>query len=284
MNTEQQLLDYGRIEKAIEYITINQAYQPSLSDIAYAVKMSPNHFQRLFTRWAGITPKKFLQYITLEKSKERLAFGDKLPEEALQAGLSDTGRLHDLIIKFEGMTQAQFRESGQGKVIFYDLYPSIFGLFLLGVTEEGHICSLDFTDDLEITVAEWKNKWHKGQLVRSNEKTAPLAEKIISPKPGTEIIIAPAGTDFQLKVWEALLKIPFGNIVSYKTIAEASGNPNALQAVGSAIGSNPVAYIVPCHRVIRRAGNISQYRWGQTRKMALIAWEACLTDNTPDNY
>jgi len=279
MITEQQLIDYRRIEQAIEFIAINQAYQPSLDDIAYAVKMSPNHFQRLFTRWAGISPKKFLQYITLEKSRERLAMGDSLSSAASHAGLSGTGRLYDLFIKFEGMTPGQYRDAGSGVELYYDIFPSIFGLFLLGITGEGKITTLSFTDDPGEEIARFRETWKNSKLVQDNSRTAPVAEKIISPVPGTELSILARGTQFQVKVWEALLRIPFGKIVSYRSVAEAAGNPRALQAVGSAIGSNPIAFLIPCHRVIRRAGNINQYRWGQTRKTALIGWEACLAES-----
>jgi len=279
MTSEQQLIDYQRVEKAIEFIALNQVYQPSLEDIAAAVKMSPNHFHRLFTSWAGISPKKFLQYITLEKSRQRLAMGDSLSATAYQSGLSGTGRLHDLYIRFEGMTPGQYREAGRGVELFYDIFPSIFGMFLLGITGDNKITTISFTDNPDDAVDEFRTAWKEATIVKNNSRTAPVAEKIVSPVAGTELTISARGTEFQLKVWEALLKIPFGKVVSYKSIAEASGNPKALQAVGSAIGSNPVAYLIPCHRVIRRAGNISQYRWGQNRKTALIGWEACLAED-----
>lgn len=278
MNSEQQLLDYSRVEKAIDFIVDHQLYQPSLNDIAASEKMSPDHFQRMFKRWAGISPKKFLQYITLEKSKERLARGASLTETAYQAGLSGTGRLHDLYTRFEGMTPGQYKNQGRGLKLFYSLFPSIFGQFILAVTAEGNICHLAFTDNPELSVIEFRQLWNNASIAEDHRITSQVAQKILNPVKGDYVTVMAKGTEFQLKVWEALLKIPAGAVVSYETIAALAGNPKALQAVGGAIGSNPVAYLIPCHRVIRKAGNINQYRWGQKRKMAIIGWEACLAE------
>jgi AraC family transcriptional regulator of adaptative response/methylated-DNA-[protein]-cysteine methyltransferase len=275
--SEQQILDYNRVEKAIEFIAANQASQPSLDEISRHINLSPFHLQRLFTNWAGITPKKFLQYLTLEKSRERLALGSTLEETAQWSGLSGTSRLHDLFIRFEGMTPGQYRDSGRGVEIYYNIYPSLFGNLLLGVTSEGAICYLSYNQNSEMAISEMQTRWKNATLIRDKKNSEPVAKKIFNPAPGSEIPIFTVGTDFQLKVWEALLKIPFGKIASYQLVAEIAGNPKALQAVGSAIGNNPIAYLIPCHRVIRKAGNINQYRWGAHRKMAMIGWEACIS-------
>jgi AraC family transcriptional regulator of adaptative response/methylated-DNA-[protein]-cysteine methyltransferase len=270
----QALLDYQRIKKAIEFITEHAAEQPQLEPIAAHVHLSPYHFQRLFLRWAGISPKKFLQYITLEHSKKRLRSGNNLAEVADTVGLSGTSRLHDLFINIEGMTPDQYKKGGLGITVHYDFFIGPFGKYLLAVTQSDKICSLFFTDDEKQAVAELNECWINSTVIQDTQKTVPVAKKLFTVSPDNSIELLVKGTLFQIKVWEALIKIPYGCIVSYQAVADYIKHPNALRAVGSAIGKNPISYLIPCHRVIRKAGHIGEYRWGSVRKRALIGWEA----------
>lgn len=274
MYTEQSHIDYQRIEKAILFIRDSQADQPGLEAIAHHVHLSPSHFQRLFTQWAGISPKKFLQYLTIEHAREILDRNKSLEEVAYRAGLSGTGRLHDLFISIEGMTPDQYRKAGAGLTIYTGIHHSPFGKYLLAVTSEGRICTLQFVEDEELAMAELQKQWSASELIPDQEKTGVVAGSLFHSRNNDPIGLLLRGTPFQLKVWEALLKIPSGELVSYQLVAEYVDNPRGLQAVGSAIGKNPVAYLVPCHRVIKKAGQISEYRWGQSRKSAIIGWEA----------
>lgn len=278
MYSEQALVDYGRIEEAIAYIKEHQENQPSLEEIATHVHLSPYHFQRLFTRWAGISPKKFLQYLTIQYARKILDKNQSLAQVAQEAGLSGPGRLHDLFVGIEGMTPDQYRRSGSGLTLFHGFFHSPFGKYLLAVTSEDRICSLQFIEDESLALEELRRQWSGSMHLPDPERTGQIARKLFAPGASDQIRLLLRGTPFQLKVWEALLKIPFGELVSYQVIAEYLNNPQGLQAVGSAIGRNPVAYLVPCHRVIKKAGQISEYRWGRTRKSALIGWEASLQE------
>jgi len=274
MNKNQPEVDYRRIENAIHYIGEHQTDQPSLEEIAAHVHMSPYHFQRLFTRWAGISPKKFLQYLTLKYAKSQLREDLSISEIAHEAGLSGTGRLHDLFIKMEGMTPGQYKKSGAGLIIHYGFHQGPFGKYILAITAEGRICALEFIDDDEQAVANIIQHWCESQLKYDPVKTSPMAANLFSPESSSPLNILVKGTPFQLKVWEALLKIPFGKLVSYQAVSEHINNPKGLQATGSAIGKNPVAFLIPCHRVVRKTGEINGYKWGLDRKSALIGWEA----------
>jgi AraC family transcriptional regulator of adaptative response/methylated-DNA-[protein]-cysteine methyltransferase len=274
MNSSQSDIDYERIQSAIQYIGKHQSTQPSLEEIAAFVHMSPYHFQRLFTRWAGISPKKFLQYLTLQYAKSQLQENLSLSEIAHEAGLSGTGRLHDLFINMEGMTPGQYKKSGAGLIIHYGFHQGPFGLYILAITSEGRICALEFTDDEETAAKSLQNQWSESVLKYDPGKTSPQAVNLFSPESSSPLNILVIGTPFQLKVWEALLKIPFGDLVSYQTVSEHVNNPRGLQATGAAIGKNPIAFLIPCHRVIRKTGEINGYRWGLDRKSALIGWEA----------
>ncbi len=274
----QKELDYERIKKSIEYISGNYTDQPELNEIAEHVHLSPYHFQRLFIRWAGVSPKKFLQYLTIENSKQRLEECSNLAEVAYDVGLSGTSRLHDLFVNIEGMTPHQYKLNGAGITIYYEFFVSPFGKFLLAVTNNNKICSIQFVDEEIQAEEELKNNWFNSTVIRNKEKTKVTAERIFDSKSTDSIQILAKGTAFQIKVWESLLKIPFGKLASYQSIAELIKKPKALQAVGSAIGNNPVAYLIPCHRVIRKAGNISQYRWGEARKKTIIGWEASYSE------
>jgi len=274
MYSEQALVDYRRIEEAIAFIKENQDSQPTLEEIANHVHLSPYHFQRLFTRWAGISPKKFLQYLTIQYARKILDKNQSLAKVAQDAGLSGPGRLHDLFVGIEGMTPEQYRRSGSGLTLYFGFHHSPFGKYLLAVTSEDRICSLQFVEDETLALKELKTQWSRSRHHPDPKRTGQIADTLFAPGASDQIRLLLRGTPFQLKVWEALLKIPFGELVSYQLIAEYVNNPRGLQAVGSAVGRNPVAYLVPCHRVIKKAGQISEYRWGRTRKSALIGWEA----------
>ena len=274
MNTKQAEADYKRVESAIHYIGKHQTNQPSLEEVARHVHMSPYHFQRLFTSWAGISPKKFLQYLTLRYAKDQLR-DDLSPEEiAYEAGLSGTGRLHDLFINMEGMTPGQYKKSGKGITINYGFHLSPFGKYILATTSEQRICGLEFTEDEKEAVDSLRQHWNESKLEHNPRFTSPLADELFSQGPETPLKLLVKGTPFQLKVWEALLKIPFGELVSYQSVSRHVQNPQGLQATGAAIGKNPVAFLIPCHRVVRKTGEINGYRWGLDRKSAMIGWEA----------
>ena len=270
----QELIDYERVKEAIVYISDHCDEQPELNDVAAHLGLSPFHFQRMFRRWAGVSPKKFLQYITLQRSKARLLSREKLEVVADEAGLSGTGRLHDLFVSIEGMTPHQYRLAGMGKTIHYGIIYSPFGRCLLAVTEDDRICSLFFVDDELTAIENLKQNWGNASLVRDDIKISSVGEKLFDPLAGKPVNLLLKGTTFQLKVWEALLKIPFGEVVSYRVVAEFINRPKAFRAVAGAIARNPVSFLIPCHRVLRQTGKISQYRWGKERKRALIAWEA----------
>ena len=274
MTTSQAETDYRRIEEAIRYLDMNHTHQPSLDEVAEHVHMSPYHFQRLFTRWAGISPKKFLQYLTLQYARERLKADLSIEETAHMAGLSGSSRLHDLFINLEGMTPGQYKKSGSGITIRYGFHPSPFGKYILAVTSEQRICTLEFTSDEQEASESLRSRWCESQLEYDPRFTATLAEGLFSEHPVTPLKLLVKGTPFQLKVWEALLKIPFGGLTSYQAVSRYVNNPRGIQATGSAIGKNPVAYLIPCHRVVRKTGAIHGYRWGLARKSAMIGWEA----------
>jgi AraC family transcriptional regulator of adaptative response/methylated-DNA-[protein]-cysteine methyltransferase len=270
----QAEVDYKRIERAIHYIGEHCNVQPSLEDIAEHVHMSPFHFQRLFTHWAGISPKKFLQYLTLRYAKKQIREDLSLSEIAYEAGLSGTSRLHDLFINMEGMTPGQYKKSGKGITIHYGFHQGPFGAYILALTSEERICALEFTDDEEGTVKALHEQWSKSKLKYDPTFTTSLAKQLFSYESKAPLKLLVKGTPFQLKVWEALLKIPFGELVSYQAVSEHVNNPRGFQATGGAIGKNPVAFLIPCHRVVRKTGEINGYRWGLDRKSALIGWEA----------
>ena len=271
MQTE---VDYKRIERAIHYIGEHHTAQPSLEEMAKHVHMSPYHFQRLFTRWAGVSPKKFLQYLTLQYAKEQIREDLSLSEIAYEAGLSGTSRLHDLFINLEGMTPGQYKKSGKGITIHYGFHHGPFGKFILAITSEESICALEFADNEEEAATALRHQWSESELKYNPSFTGPLAKRLFLHESTSPFKLLVKGTPFQMKVWEALLKIPFGELVSYQAVSEHINNPRGLQATGGAIGKNPVAYLIPCHRVIRKTGEINGYRWGLDRKSALIGWEA----------
>ncbi|RPG30219.1 MAG: methylated-DNA--[protein]-cysteine S-methyltransferase [Muricauda sp. TMED12] len=269
-------INYDRIAKAIAYIRENHRQQPTLAEIAEKVHLSPFHFQRLFTDWAGVSPKKFLQYTNLQYAKSILRESrETLFETAYRTGLSGTGRLHDLFVKIEGMTPGEFKNGGSDLTINYDVARTGFGDLLVASTPKG-VCHMAFMEDFKAAYAELQGHFPKAIFHRRSDLFQTEALKLYQQDWSNidQVKLHLKGTDFQLKVWETLLSIPRGNLVSYGDIAVKMCAPAASRAVGNAVGLNPVAYLVPCHRVIRSSGHIGGYRWGQTRKMALMGWEA----------
>jgi AraC family transcriptional regulator of adaptative response/methylated-DNA-[protein]-cysteine methyltransferase len=242
--------------------------------VAEHIHLSPTHFQRLFTRWAGVSPKKFLQFIHIQYARERLRRNLSLAQVAYETGLSGTGRLHDLFISIEGMTPYQYGQHGAGLTLHVGFHDSPFGRYMLAITDSERISTLEFIRDEERALDSLHHQWRNSTLIHHQEKTERIATRLFDPASSEPIRLLARGTPFQLKVWEALLKIPFGEVVPYQLIANHINNPKGLQAVGSAIGSNPIAFLIPCHRVIRKAGQISEYRWGAPRKAAMLGWEA----------
>ena len=273
-NYKQSSEDYLRIEQAILYLEDHYKDQPSLEEVAANIGLSEYHFQRLFTRWSGVSPKRFLQFLTKEGAKELLDQSENLLDTTHQVGLSSLGRLHDLFVTTEAVSPGEYKSHGEGVTIRYGLHASPFGKCLVAVTERG-ICHLGFTQTsegaaIDNLVADWKN----ARMIEDNRGTAPLIEPIFDLKHrGKPLNIHLRGTNFQLKVWEALLKIPTGVVTTYEGLAERIGQPAATRAVGTAVGHNPIAVLIPCHRVIRKVGEFGNYRYGALRKKALLARE-----------
>ncbi|WP_394990055.1 methylated-DNA--[protein]-cysteine S-methyltransferase [Emticicia sp.] len=272
----QGIIDYRRIEKAILFIEENFQTQPSLKEIADYVALSEFHFNRLFSKWAGTSPQRFMRFLTKEFAKEKLVESSNLLEATFESGLSSSSRLHDLFVTYEAMTPAEFKSKGAGLTIHYGIHETPFGDCLIAITERG-ITDFRFIENegKDLIIKELQQDFDKAKLIFDNNFTKPFIEQIFyethnSNKPLTLLM---RGTNFQIKVWEALLKIPFGQMVSYETIANAIGQPTAQRAVGTAIGSNRLGYIIPCHRVLQKVGGIGGYRWGVTRKKAILGWE-----------
>ena len=287
----QKARDYARIEKAIRFIDANFQDQPSLNAIAKAANLSPHHFQRLFTRWAGVSPTRFMHYLTVAYSKSLLNESWSVLDAALEAGTSGPGRLHDLFVAFEAMTPGEAKRRGDGLVIRHGLHDGPFGRFHILITDRG-ICGLTFAGDSALE--EQKRRWPLAIFTADKAGTAAVAGKVFKSgngksqeaRSGAEgsatgtknqdkpLALHVSGTNFQIKVWEALTAVPPGHVVSYGELARTAGQPNAARAVGTALGQNPIAYLIPCHRVIRATGVHDAYRWGRTRRQALLGWEA----------
>ncbi|MGF2411633.1 bifunctional helix-turn-helix domain-containing protein/methylated-DNA--[protein]-cysteine S-methyltransferase [Ferruginibacter sp.] len=277
--SQQEHINYNRIAEAIEYIQTNFKQQPNLDEVAAKVHLSPFHFQRLFTDWAGVSPKKFLQYTSVQYAKNILK--DKqasLFDAAFETGLSGTGRLHDLFIKIEGMTPGEFKNGGDNLFINYSYAETPFGNILVASTPKG-ICYMAFADDEQQAFADLKLYFPKAHFKQMLDIIQQNALYIFTHDWSKlhQIKLHLKGTEFQLKVWETLLKIPMGQLATYGTIATQIKKPNASRAVGTAIGSNPVAFLIPCHRVIQSTGTFGGYMWGPVRKTAIIGWEAAKT-------
>ncbi|MBM9498835.1 methylated-DNA--[protein]-cysteine S-methyltransferase [Leptospira sp. 201903071] len=267
---------YRKIATAIQFIQENSTSQPELEEIAKSVNLSPFHFQRLFTEWAGVSPKQFLQYLTLQNAKSILSKPQStLFDAAYETGLSGTSRLHDLFVRIEGMTPGEYKNGGEKLVIRYSFQKGIFGEYLVASTEKG-ICNLFFYDiPKEEILSELREQWSQAKLIQktdeNQERVVRFFDNTLNQKEKIKLHLK--GTDFQIKVWESLLKIPEGKLSSYSSVAGSIDQENASRAVGSAIGKNPIGYLIPCHRVIKSTGGIGEYRWGSERKMAMIGWE-----------
>lgn len=275
MSTQEEI-NYNRVAQAIDYIKANFKEQPSLDEVAANVHLSPFHLQRIFSEWAGTSPKKFLQYISIEHAKKVLAENDAtLFDAAYETGLSGTSRLHDLFINIEGMTPAEYKNGGKNLAINYSFAESPFGNIIVASTQKG-ICYMAFNEDEKQALSALKSKFPNALFHQKLDLIQQNALFIFQNDWSklSEIKLHLKGTDFQLKVWETLLKIPMGQLATYGTIAQKIKNSNASRAVGTAIGSNPVAFLIPCHRVIQSSGNFGGYMWGNTRKTAIIGWEA----------
>ncbi len=277
----QSDINYYRIAEAIDYIRSNFRSQPDLNDVAKKIHLSPFHFQRLFTEWAGTSPKKFLQYISIEHAKKLLKERQNtLSVTAFESGLSGTGRLHDLFINIEGMTPAEYKQGGKNLSIYYSFAESPFGNIIIASTNKG-ICHMAFyenSDDQALTLLKnhFPNARYEQRLDRIQQNALFIFQHDWSKL--NQIKLHLKGSEFQLKVWQALLTIPIGHLSTYGTIAQCIEKPTASRAVGTAIGSNPVAYLIPCHRVIQSTGEIGGYMWGSNRKAAIIGWEATKTN------
>lgn len=270
-------IQYDRIEKAIQFLKDNCHGQPSLEETAQHVALSKFHFQRLFERWAGVSPKAFVQYLTVSHAKSLLNKGQSALETAYSVGLSGPGRLHDLFIKMEAVSPGEFKAMGEGVEIVYGFYESLFGEMLVAETPKG-VCHLSFIQKRSVALEELRSQWLKARLIDGKGKQAALVFELMNNRTDWDrtISVHLCATPFQIKVWEALLKIPEGRLVSYQDVARMIGQPSASRAVGSAVGKNPIAYLIPCHRVIRETGVIGQYRWGSARKTAMLGWESAV--------
>jgi AraC family transcriptional regulator, regulatory protein of adaptative response / methylated-DNA-[protein]-cysteine methyltransferase len=275
-----QLEDYAKVCDVIAHLSENWREQPALEVLAGRVKLDPDQLQRLFTRWAGLTPKAFVQALTLDHARKMLVDSASILETALDVGLSGPGRLHDLFVVHEGMSPGAYKNRGAGLKISYGYHPSPFGVALVMVTAYG-LCGLSFADVGEeaATLNDMTRRWPKAEYHENSAITAPYAAQLFADqnfRPNQPLRITFIGTDFEIRVWETLLKIPVGKATTYGDIAASVGSPKAARAVGAAVGKNPMSFVVPCHRVIGKSGALTGYHWGLTRKKAILGWESGL--------
>lgn len=271
-NFSQQQRYYYQIEKALRFLGDRYLEQPALADVAKQAHMSEYHFQRLFTEWAGISPKKFLQYLTREHAKKLIDRSRNLLEVTYDSGLSSPSRLHDLFITTEALSPGEYKNRGEGLDIHYGFHPTPFGKGLIGLTAKG-ICFLAFDDGSgpRAILDDLKGRYPKATYIEDAVRTHAKLAQIFTPGKKAEVHLM--GSGFQIKVWEALLKVPPGHLTTYQNLARAIGKPKASRAVGGAVGGNPIAYLIPCHRVIRSIGDFGDYRWGRERKKIILGWE-----------
>ena len=272
------MTDYDRIAQAIDFIVQHAGQQPSLDEIAAQVHLSPFHFQRLFSRWAGVTPKRFLQVLTVDRAKALLAQELPLLEVSLAVGLSGASRLHDHFVQLEAVTPGEFKRGGEGLEIRHALRPSPFGPVFVAHTPRG-LCSLAFVDDhhpMTEPLARLQKLWPQARLVDDPASGQALVDRVFGgpARADRPLSLHVQGTNFQIQVWQALLQLPPGRLTTYGQLAEQLGRPGAARAVGQAVGHNPLAFVIPCHRVIQRSGQLGGYHWGPTRKHAIHAWES----------
>lgn len=276
VSTSEPNINYHRIEQAIQFLEENFQRQPELDEVAEKVHLSPFHFQRLFTEWAGISPKRFLQFLTVNYLKQKLHETKNISEAAESVGLSSQSRVYDLFTTLEAVTPQEYKMQGNGIHIAYGIHETPFGACLIGTTERG-ICWLSFltsAEDSKESIEEMKAHWYHSVFHLNQNLTSNFVQQIFQRTSSqTKLHLFVKGTNFQIKVWNALLKIPTGGVVTYQDIAKKIDSPRAMQAVGSAVGSNHIAYLIPCHRVIRKDGILGDYRWSSTRKKSMIGWE-----------
>jgi AraC family transcriptional regulator, regulatory protein of adaptative response / methylated-DNA-[protein]-cysteine methyltransferase len=270
--------DYEVVRRAIAYISEHWRAQPAIEAIAQAAGVAPTDLHHLFRRWAGLTPKAFLQAITLDHARRLLRESASVLDASYEVGLSGPGRLHDLFVTHEAMSPGEWKSGGEGLAIAYGFHDSPFGTALVMATPRG-LCGLAFADPGEerSALADMRSRWPRARIVEDHAETAPLAARVFSPaawRPDRPLRVILIGTDFEVRVWETLLAIPIGRAATYSGIAAKLGRPNAARAVGAAVGKNPVSFVVPCHRVLGRSGDLCGYHWGLTRKRAMLGWEA----------
>lgn len=278
--------DYERIAKAIAFMRQNHLNQPDLATVAQHIGLSEYHFQRLFTQWAGISPKRFLQYLTIEYAKSKIDQTQSLLDLTLDVGLSSPGRLHDLFVNLEAMSPGEFKAGGAGLQIHYGIHDTPFGKTLIATTARG-VCNLHFLDVADqLTVEQTlRRSWSNAEIIHDVKATQPLHDLIFDSSISRDstkwtlreqksLTVLVKGTNFQIQVWRALLNVPFGGMTTYQSVAEMIGRPTATRAVGTAVGNNPIGYLIPCHRVLRASGELGGYRWGLERKTAILGWEA----------
>lgn len=270
--------DYETVRRVIEKISLDYRDQPSLETLAAEVGETPTGLQKLFTRWAGLSPKGFLQAVTLDHARKLLDDGMPLLETSYEVGMSGPGRLHDLFVTHEAMSPGDYKTRGEGLTIRYGFHISPFGVALVMVTDRG-LAGLAFNDagSERVAFADMSSRWPNANYVEDMSATAPYAARIFDParwRSEEPLRVVMIGTDFQVRVWQALLKIPMGKACSYSAIASGVGSPGASRAVGAAVGANPLSFVVPCHRAIGKSGALTGYHWGLTRKRAILGWEA----------
>jgi AraC family transcriptional regulator of adaptative response/methylated-DNA-[protein]-cysteine methyltransferase len=270
--------DYTVVRRAIEYISEQWRAQPEIEQIAHAVGVTPDELHHLFRRWAGLTPKAFLQALTLDSARKLLRDSASVLDASYEVGLSGPGRLHDLFVTHEAMSPGEWKAGGEGVSMSYGFHPSPFGLALVMANERG-LAGLAFGDPGEdkAMLDDMTRRWPKAAYVEDSAQTAQLAARVFNPdlwRPDRPLRIIMIGTDFEVRVWETLLGIPMGKCSTYSDIASKIGRPKASRAVGAAVGKNPMSFVVPCHRVLGRSGDITGYHWGLTRKRAMLGWEA----------
>jgi AraC family transcriptional regulator, regulatory protein of adaptative response / methylated-DNA-[protein]-cysteine methyltransferase len=270
--------DYEIVKKTLAFIHENWREQPSLEAIAEQAELSPTHLQRLFTRWAGLSPKAFLQAVTLDHARSLLRDSASILDTAYEVGLSGPGRLHDLFVTHEGMTPGSYKLGGKGLTLRFGFHDCPFGRALVMITDQG-LAGLAFADDGQEkdTLLDMQSRWPGAAYIEDWLRTKPYADRIFKPenwRKDQPLRVVFIGSDFEIRVWETLLRIPLGKRSTYSDVAAHIGKPNAARAVGSAVGRNPVSFVVPCHRVLGKSGSLSGYHWGLTRKRAILGWEA----------
>lgn len=276
--TDSACADYSRVAEAIRFLQAQRMQQPGLEDLAAHLDLSVAHVQKLFSRWAGLSPKRFLQFLNVEYAKRCMQESGDLLSVAHDAGLSGSGRLHDLFVNMEAMSPGEFKCAAAGITIRYGIQTTPFGNALIANTSRG-ICHLAFSQSAQpqTALAELQARWPAARFEHHPRESAALLESIFDTgrqRRERPLSLWVSGTNFQIQVWRALLGIPFSYLLSYRQVAESLGRPRSARAVGNAVAGNPVAYLIPCHRVLQSSGDFGKYRWGEARKAALIAWEA----------